>query len=211
MKNLVILLFFLFILSCSAQKKDTMVKSETSSMETNLTEIESNIVNDFLDFELKKDRYKNYKGYEFFIIEEALKKMKPLSDYEFNLKYKDSWGKSIKNWILDTIQIKDLKLKLEKEEVYHWKTSDFKNTKVNFCKYEELRKIINSGAYTRLPKRLIIFLSKPLIIDKSNALISFDIGNGALGNSTITHFTVLMKRVNKVWTEKEFYNDGVFN
>lgn len=171
---------------------------------------ENTIINEFLDVELKKDRYKNYNGYDFFIIEEALKKMKPLSDYEFNLKYKDSWGKSINNWILDTIQIKDLKIQLEKEEVYHWKVSDFKNIKVDFYKYEQLRTIINTGAYINLPKRLIIFLSRPLIINENNALISFDIGNGTLGNSAITHFTVLMTKENGKWNEKEYYQDGVF-
>lgn len=187
-----------------------MINPKTNSTQNNLTETENNIVNDFFDAELKKDRYKNYKGYEIFIIEEAIKKSKPLSAYEFNLKYKQSWGKSIENWLLDTVQIKKIKFEIEKEEVYHWRASDFKSTKVNFYKYEELRTIINTGAYTKLPKRLIIFLSKPLIINESNALISFDIGNGELGNSAITHFTVLMEKANEKWEENEYFHDGVF-
>ncbi|WP_293871101.1 hypothetical protein [Flavobacterium sp.] len=210
MKNLGIFLMFIFLFSCSAQKDNPKGNAEINSTKKNLTVIESDITNHFLKTELDKERYKNYNGYDIFIIEEALKKMKPLSDYEFNLKYKDSWGKSIKNWILDTIQVKDLKFKLEKEEVYHWKISDFKIKKVSLYKNEELMTIINTSAYTNLPKRLIIFLSKPLILNDNNALISFDIGNGELGNSAITHFTVLMEKVNNNWEEKEYFHDDVF-
>lgn len=211
MKKLIFLILFSLLISCSAKKNDANYNAKTNSNQSNLSEMESCIIDEFLDAELKKDKYKNYRKHEIFIIEEALKKMKPLSDYEFNMKYKDSWGKSIENWILDTIQIKDIKLKLKNEEVYHWKISDFKNKSVNFYKYEELRIIINTGAYTKIPKRLIIFLSKPLVLNKNNALISFDIGNGELGNSSITHFTVLMKKANDKWEEKEYFYDGVFH
>ena len=213
MKSFSYILVCILLFSCSIQKSSNQNAVNTASISTdsNLTEIETNIANDFLDIELKKERYANYKDFEIVVIEEALKKMKPISDYEFNLKYKKSWGKFIDNWILDTVQIKKIKIELEKEEVYHWKVSDFKNIKVSLLKYEELKTIINTGVYINLPRKLIIYLSKPLIIDENNAFISFEIGNGQLGFATINHFTVLMRKVNNEWKENNFYYDGVFN
>jgi hypothetical protein len=58
---------------------------------------------------------------------------------------------------------------------------------------------------------LIIYLSRPLIIDEKNAFISFEVGNGQLGFGSITHFTVLMRKVNNKWEQNDYYEDGVFN
>jgi hypothetical protein len=203
----------MLLFSCSVQKNNKLNNTQTApiSIESKLTETDGNIINDFIDFELKKDRYKNYKGFEIVVIEEALKKMKPISVYEFNLKYKESWGKFIDHWILDSLQVKKIKLELDKEVIYHWKVSDFKNIKVSLLKYEELRTIINTSAYINLPRRLIIYLSRPLIIDEKNAFISFEVGNGQLGFGSITHFTVLMRKVNNKWEQNDYYEDGVFN
>jgi len=195
----------MFIYSCSTNKP----KEQTNDNNSNLTKIEKTIVNDFLDKELIKERYKNYKDFEIIVIEEALIKTKPLADYEFNYKYKNSWGSSIKEWIIDSLQIKKIKNQLKNEDVYHWKVSDFKNLKVKILKHEELRKTTNTGEY--LQNNLIIYLSKPLIIDKNNVLISFEIGDGGFGFYPITHFTVLMRKINNKWVENGYYEDGVFN
>src|SRR5574343_465932 len=106
-------------------------------------------------------------------------------------------------------QIKKIKNQLKNEDVYHWKVSDFKNLKVKILKHEELRKTTNTGEY--LQNNLIIYLSKPLIIDKNNVLISFEIGDGGFGFYPITHFTVLMRKINNKWVENGYYEDGVFN
>ena len=203
----------MILFSCSVQKNNKLnnTQKDLISIESKITETEGNIINDFLEVELEKDRYKNYKDAEIVVIEEVLKKTKPISVYEFNLKYKESWGKFINNWILDTLQIKKIKLDIENEELYYWKVSDFKNIKVSLLKYEELRTIINTGAYSNLPPRLIIYLSKPLIIDENNALVSFEIGDGQFGFASINHFTVLMKKVNNKWEQSDLYYDGVFN
>jgi hypothetical protein len=214
MRKHIFILSLVLLFSCSAKKSNKFNSIPTAqiSKETKLTEMEVNIINDFIDVELKKERYLNYKDFEIVIIEDALKKMKPLSDYEFNLKYKDSWGEGITYWILDSVQVKKIKLELEKEEIYHWKVSDFKNIKVSLLKYEDLIKIIRTNAYgSTISKRLIIYLSKPLIIDENNVLISFEIGNGQLGFHSINHFTVLMRKVNDKWEQKDYYYDGVFN
>ena len=203
----------MILFSCSVQKNNKLnnTQKDLISIESKITEPEGNIINDFLEVELEKDRYKNYKDAEIVVIEEVLKKTKPISVYEFNLKYKESWGKFINNWILDTLQIKKIKLDIENEELYYWKVSDFKNIKVSLLKYEELRTIINTGAYSNLPPRLIIYLSKPSIIDENNALVSFEIGDGQFGFASINHFTVLMKKVNNKWEQSDQFEDGVFN
>ena len=211
-KEMKIILYFVLIgvlLSCNAKKE--MLVTNSISENNNLTEIESNIINDFLDIELKDDRYKSYKDYEIVIIEEAYKKFKPLYTYEYAYKDLYKHGKEIKNyWILDSLQIEKMKENIKFENTFHWKISDFKNIKVRLYKHEELRRIINSNEYINLPKRLIIYLSRPLIIDNNKALVSFDVGNGQLGFNSITHFTVLMNKEEEKWIKGGYYDDGIY-
>jgi len=211
MKKYIFILSTVLLFSCSTTKQQKRIGITSIPTESTLTKVESDIVNEFLDIELNKELYKRYKDFDFFVIEEALKKSKPLSDYEFNYKYKNSWGSSITEWILDSLQIKKIKDEIENEEVYHWKESDFKSIKTTMLKYEKLREIIKKGTYgSNVTKRLIIYLSKPLIINENNAFISFEIGNGQLGFNSITHFTVLMRKINNKWVESGFYEDGAF-
>lgn len=213
MKKIFLVTILILIFSCSLHK----YKGQKSNNDSNLSETEKAIINDFLDGELKKERYLSYKDFEIVIIKEALKKMKSLDTYFYSL---DEWNTmnkikksdDIKNlYFLDTIQIKKIKLELEKEIVYNWKVSDFKNINVKLISDEDLRKIINTGSYSPgVTKNLIVFLSRPIIIDKDSVFISFDIGNGEFGNYAITHFTALMRKVNNKWVEKGYYEDGVF-
>jgi hypothetical protein len=52
-------------------------------------------------------------------------------------------------WILDTIQIKDLKNKYIDKKQYHWKSSDIKNFKVKIMKKESFMNIIRSSEYIK--------------------------------------------------------------
>lgn len=214
-----ILFFIMTLFSCSVNKYDKLNKEDVASISLNniLTETESNIINTFIDMELKKDRYKNYKDFEIVVIEEALQKRKSIETYKYS---RDEWismnrinknGDLENRFLLDTLQIKKIEIKLEKEDVYKWKISDFKYFKVNLLKYEELKTIINTGLYSKFSSRIIIYLSKPLIIDENNAFISFEVGDGQLGFHSINHFTVLMRKVNSRWEQVNYYYDGVFN
>jgi|GEM_PF-3216720 len=207
MKKFFFILLTILFLSCSTKKQQTT----KPFIENNLTEIRSNIVNDFLDFELKTDRYTAYKNYDYIIIKEALKKRKSILAYEFSYNEFYKRERNRNYWILDSIQIQNIKSDLANEEIYIWKISDFKKIKVNLLKYEELKEIIKLNDYSKIEKNLIIYLSTPLIIDKDNALISFEIGNGSLGFNSITHFTVLMKNKNGKWVKDAYFEDGVFN
>ena len=212
MKKYIFILSTVLLFSCSITKQQNEITLIPA--ESNLTKVESDIVNEFLDIELKKERYKRYKDYEIVIIEEALKKMKSINAYlysldEWNTMNKMNKSEDVKNmYFLDTIQIKKIKNNLKDEEVYHWKVADFKKIKISLFKYEELIKTTNTGEY--LKKKLIIYLSKPLVIDENNIFISFEIGNGDLGFNSITHFTVLMRKIGNKWVESGFYEDGVF-
>lgn len=221
MKKHIFILSLVLLFSCSAKKSNKLNSIPTTaqiSIETKLTETEVNIINDFIDVELKKERYLNYKDFEIVIIEEALKKYQSVETYIYSYNEWISMNKidrreDIKNrYFLDNLYVKKIKLELEKEEIYHWKISDFKNIKVSLLKCEDLIKTIRTSAYgSTISKRLIIYLSKPLIIDENNVFISFEIGNGQLGFHSINHFTVLMRKVNNKWKQKDYYYDGVFN
>ena len=214
MKNPFAVLFCILLFSCSIQKNSTHnIHPIIPDPIDTTSQSESIIINDFLAAELKKDRYKNYKDFEITIIDEALKKSKAIEAYLYSYNERQSINKSdeIKNtYFLDSLQIEKIKSELKKETISYWKISDFPKTKVNLLTNEELKKILNTGSYTNLPNRLIIHLSKPLIIDKNNALISFDIGNGKFGYSAINHSTILMKKVNNTWKQGGYYEDGIF-
>lgn len=202
MKNTFTVLFCTLLFSCSIKKNDTQNIRPVIPVpiETILSQTESDIVNDFLAAELKKERYKNYKDYEIIIIDEVLKKNKAIEAYLYSYNERQSINKinksdEIKNiYFLDSLQIEKIKSEFKKEPIYYWKISDFKKTKVSILKNEELRNIINTNSFINLPNRLILHLSKPLLIDENNALMSFDIGNGKFGYSAITHFSVLLKK-----------------
>lgn len=216
MRTIIFVIISLLIYQQNVGQSTRPKKSDSVKIENNLTETESTIINIFLDTELKKARYKNYNGYEVFIIEEALKSIVSIDSYSYSLQ---EWkimnrinklSDSDNIYFLDSLQIEKLRLELEKELLYHWKASNFKNIKMGVYKYEELKMITNTGAFLNLPKRLIIYLSKPLIINKNNVLISFHIGNGEIGFNSINHSTILLRRVNDEWKESAHYEDGVF-
>ena len=219
MKNLLNLLFCVFMFSCSSQKSNTLSNTYTlnSSNTSRLAEIEINIIDDFISTELKKDRYKNYKNSELFLIEEALKNRQSIDTYLYS---KNEWASMNKinklddatnRYFLNDFLIKKIKLELEKETIYYWKISDIKNTEVTLLKHEELRNTTNNNAYSNFSNRIIIFLSRPLIIDEDHSFISFEIGDGRLGFQSINHFTVLMRKINNHWKQIDYYYDGVYN
>lgn len=219
MKNLLCLSIGVLLVSCSSQKNknsDTVFIPKVS-IENKLTDTESNVINDFIDAELKKERYENYKDFEVIVIKEALKKNQCIETYQYS---HNEWismdrvnkiGDIENRYFLDDLQVKKIKLNLEKEEIYHWKVQDFNYIKVRLLTHEELRTIINIGAYGNSTRRIIIYLSRPLIIDENNAFVSFEVGNGQFGFNSINHFTVLMRKINNKWEQRYNYYDGVFN
>ncbi len=215
MKNLIFLSFF-FILSCSTRKNENIYQV-TQNIQPQLSQDEINIVSDFLDAELATDRYKNYRNLEIVVIEESLKKTQAIEAYEYTYKDWNAFGEKGTleenerlGFILDTLEIKTLKNKHLKDENFYWKITDFKSYKVSIMKNETLRNIINSGEYIKLPEKLILYISRPLMIDENKSLISFNIGSSELGYRSMNHYTALMKKINEKWIIKASYDDGVY-
>jgi hypothetical protein len=215
MRNLFLLSLFI-LLSCSTRKKDN-TNQITQNIPPQLSQEEINVTNDFLDAELASDSYKYYKNLELVLIEEAGNGTGCLFVYEYAYKNWHSFGENGTlqdnerlGWILDTVQVKELKSKYINAESYNWKISDIKNHRVSLMKNKTLINIIKSGEYINLPEKLILYLTKPLIVDKYNALISLNIGSSRLGYSSMNHYTALMKKVNDKWVLSASYDDGVY-
>jgi hypothetical protein len=204
--------------SCNLQKNtlENSKKQLSVPKENNLNEIEINIINDFLDTELKKERYKPYQNMQYVVIEKSIAKIKAIDTYIYSYnewlsmnrinKIKDTENR----FFLDSLRIKKLKAELENEKNYHWKVSDFKNISVSFISSNELIKMINSGYLFADSGKLLIELSTPLIIDENTAFLSYEISNCRYVCNHINHFTVLMKKVNNKWSEVSIYYDGVY-
>ncbi|WP_264512244.1 hypothetical protein [Flavobacterium sp. N1719] len=207
MRNIFFLILISNFFSCSTAKTSKEVEISTAK----LSETEKTIVNDFLISELKKDNYKRYADFQINVIAESIKQSKPISDYAFNYQHKKSWGVAVNEWVIDSVSLNKLKLQKQFDSVYLWKSTDFYCVDVKILKTEAFNQIIKKGAFgLNETKYLIVALSRPVIIDSSHALLSFDIGNGQLGNAAITHFTVLMKKVNEQWMTEHYFEDGIY-
>ena len=200
MKNAFITILSFTIIGCSSQKINNQndINITPISIENNLTVAEKDIINDFLETELRKERYKRYKNFQYVIIQESLTKRKAIETYaycyeEYLFINRRKKVEDIENrYFLDTLQVKKILVGLENEEIYPWKVTDFKNIKTSIIKREELIKLTNTGSYINSPNRLIFFLSKPLMIDENKAFLSFDISQV---NSHINHFTIFMTKI----------------
>jgi hypothetical protein len=220
MKKIIFLLLIVIFISCTSKKNTTTDKEiqllkQLKPIDDTLTIEESNIVNDFLNRELASETLKYYYNLEIILIEEAGNGIENLVVYEYAYKDFHSDGNKVTaevnerlGWILDTIQIKNLKNKYIDKKQYHWKSSDIKNFKVNIMKKETFRNIIRSSEYIKLPEKIVIYITKPLMIDNNSALISFRSGSSRLGFTTINNYTALMKKVNKKWLIRANYWDG---
>lgn len=213
MKNLFLLLSVVIFASCISKKNTTSHKKIPLLIADTLNKEEENIVNDFLDFELASERYKNYINREIILIEEAGDIIDNLLVYEYAYKDFHSYGNKSTTtdndrlgWILDSIQIKELKNIYVATKDYHWKSSDIRHFKVSIIKNDAIRNIINKGEYTNLPEKLLLNITRPLIINNNNAFISFRLRN--LGFNTINYYTALMKKVNGKWLIQASYWDG---
>ena len=221
MKKLLYITIGLFLASFSSYKNyinaiPNPLEQKVKGVIDTLNKEESDIVNALLKLELESERFKNYQNLELVPIEEALDKVTNINAYELAYKNWHSLNKDtpedIKRlgWILNPLQIKIFQKLCIKDKNYYWKSTDIKTYKVSIMKKETLTKIINSGSYVNGPEKLIIYLSKPLIINKNNAFISFTIGGSSLGFTEISHSTVLMKKINSKWTNTTEYFDWVY-
>lgn len=217
MKYLLITLITLTILSCKSQKVLSENSAINAILENELSPTENEIINEFLTIELAKDLYSKYKNLEIVVIEEALKKSHSVDAYLYSLGEWNSMNKIKKSedlnklYFLDSIQLNSINKEIAVETPYLWKESDFKVIKTKMVKHEALRSMINARNKEMLPMKPILYLSRPLLINNSNALVSFEMGNFQGVYSSTSHFTVLLRKINSKWVEQGYYEDGVFN
>jgi hypothetical protein len=219
MKYLILILSIIIYTSCSSQKKDSKIKKTQSltqlkSIVDSLTIEENNIVNDFLDFELASEIYKNNINNEIIVIEDAGNGIENLLAYEYAYKDFHSDGNEATaednkrlGWILDTLQVKKLKNKYIDKKVYQWKSSDVKNFKVSIMKNDTLRNYLKKDRFIELSDKLVLFIKKPLIIDENNAFISIYSRRGFVGHN-FSNYTALMNKTNGKWKIGASYWDG---
>ncbi len=212
MKKVFVISMFFLVLSCSVKKnnKDLSETIAPTVKENDITKTESDIINDFLEIELKKDRYKPYKNYPICIIKEGISRLSSLIIYEYcytdrNLPIKNSTNK---DWILNEVQIKNIKDTLINSKTHNWNVSDFTTINVSIIEHSELTKSIKENNYTKFSETLILNLSTPLIINDKNSFITFNSHHGWFGYSTIDRCTVLLKKNTEgKWEIDSYYYD----
>ena len=212
MKKILLFSSILLNIACSINRNTNELTDKVVSFDKKgkISELEKNITNDFLEIELKNILYKPYENYPICIIKEEISKLYSFQIYEYcyterNQPIKNSTNKE---WILDNAKIKEIKDSYNTYEIHNWKTSDFKTNNISVLESAELKKSIKENTYSTLPKRLIVYLSTPLIINEQNAFMSFRIGDSSFGFTTINNFTALLKKskLGKWEIDSYYYN-----
>lgn len=214
MKQIAYFILCILLFSCSV-KKNEISSNESTGLIDNLTVTERSIVNEFLESELASDRYKYYKDYPLVIVMESLPKKKAIESYLYTQsELLESNGFPSKKediekfFFLDSLELKKINSELVNEPIYQWKVSDFKNTKVSIVSDKKIIDMTNTGEYLNFSDRLIIYLSKPLILDSEKAFISFSVS--IMPFNPIRHFSALMIKENNKWVQSATYDDGVY-
>ena len=216
MKKLMYMILIFNLSSCISNKQtnDVLKKSNLTEIKKvdSLSKDEYELVNDLLDTQLSSERYLGRgKKLEIILIEEAGKHSWSIKGYEFCLNNKRSFGIGISKWPIDSVQLKNLKNEFEKEEPYFWKMKDIKTYKVTISTDEEFRNIIKKAEYINKPEKIILYISRPYILNDNYGFIFFNSGSSIMGFNTIERFYVLMKKEKGKWIKDGFYEDGVYH
>lgn len=190
MNNKLILFLCLIFCSCATSK------------------IETNIANDFIQEQLLSPRYLSHKNAGIILVKEAGNGINSLNCYEKEYQNKNRLDSRSNIWILDSLGINNLKRTYKNVRGYYWKESDFRNLKFAIMDSETNRQNFKKMYYVDSTEKLILYISKPLIIKNNYAFIAFH-SFDYLG-STIEMFTVLMKKVDKKWQAETFCYDNSY-
>ncbi|MEP6929632.1 MAG: hypothetical protein ABI850_06455 [Flavobacterium sp.] len=167
--------------------------------------IEKEVINDFLNKELKTDKSTTI------LVKEALPKIQALQYYENAYKERNLHEGKIRFapngyppyvWEIDSMEISILKKEITIDTItYHWKKSDFKGQNLKIIPYSTIMK---RGSHELGHNG--IYLSKPLITtDKKHALLFYKSFAVEIGFSN--EKAVLLKKVNGKWIELYHYNN----
>ena len=206
MKFLLILALIYGASSCGFSQNFNSLEGNGWIVRDVITNDDKQIINDFLEVELQKRVYRPYFD-RIFVIKEELGILSPLKYYEISYQWKDYPIKlsSNKDWILDSLQIENLKNQHRDKSFYHWKFSDFTSFDAIVVERALLDGITNKGAKSIFDKGVIIRLSAPLRIDDNHAFISFISIFNEAGFWPIENCAVLLKKRDGKWVEDSVY------
>ncbi|WP_417942812.1 hypothetical protein [Flavobacterium sp. RS13.1] len=214
MRKILTTLICISLFSCSTKKAE-LSSMQKFTLASNISSLEKTILNQFLTNEIKKDKYSF--SNEVIVIEEAIPTIKNIEAYQsayigYHLHNKPTLEDNNRlGWVIDSIQIMKRKNETKKEKKYLWEKSNFINENIKIMQVKSFKKMLNEGTYLQMNESLIIYVSRPLILDENNALISFSCGSSKLGFTEITHFTALLKKIKNHWLKTIEYSDGVIN
>ena len=170
--------------------------------------VENRIVSDIISEQLASERYTHFKMLDIYLVETADNGYEALATYEYSHNYSQGINDSI--WPYNSMQIKKLRDTLKNKKINPWTRSDIKNLKYSLTTWDTVVDNIRSEQYLNSPNTLIIRVSRPLLIDSRNALISFHSGTTEMGFNTVDRFTVLITKNGERWVRQHYYYDGIY-
>ncbi len=213
MKNLICIVLIFNLCSCISKKQTNTnlekVQLTEIKKEVNLSKDEYDLVNDLLDAQFTSGRYKNEQYIDKVLIQDSGDYWWSLQGYEFCLKFKQECHLQKENTPIDSIQLKKLKIKLTQEKPYNWKTKDIKNYKVKLMTAYDFANSIKKAEYIGRPEKLILYISKPYILNENFGFVYFNSGASNTGFTNIERIYVSMKKENGKWVKNNYYQDGI--
>lgn len=192
MNNITILLASFLLLSCSARKT------------------EKQILNDFIEVQLQSTKYENIKNLDVILIKESGILLGPVYTYESNFKNRKYFTNKLNQWIIDSVEITNLKKRYAGAIGDPWNEDDIKNLEYSVITSKQDRDNRRTNYYVHSPEKILLSISKPIPIKNGYALLSFHSQLSNLGFGTIERFTVLMKKVNGKWIKSGYYFDQIY-
>lgn len=165
------------------------------------SKIEHQVVNDFLKYELQNARYHGINK-DIILIKEAGNKNAPLIAYE--QLYNKTNKSENPSWILNSSEIKKYKLKNNNDETLFWKQSDLYSLPITLISTETNASNYKSEKYINDSEKLIITLSKPLKLSRSQYLVYY-YGRSSIWGGIDRQFVVEMVKRNHTWVPNNFY------
>lgn len=162
-----------------------------------ITRTEKNIINSFVNETFKEKKYENYEQKKNILIKDAGDGKSGLILYEKIYNDTSQINYKYQYWFLNRDQINEAKKRRFKK--HFWTNSDIYNYKFEIIDSKKNSENYKNQFYLNLADNFLIFsFSKPLIINKNEALIWF-LCTSKYGNSFERCVVLLKKDENNYW------------
>ncbi len=206
MKRLIFICIFLIVYGSADGQPAHVFLHDSAAFK--ISPLEKQIINDFLETELQKQKYIPYRD-RTCVIEEALSELSPLIFYEASYQWKDRPVRISTNeeWLLNLKQVEQLKAVYANRQKYQWTSFDFSGfdpIMIEPALFDNIKK----GPKTIFYKSMIIRLSRPLIVDENHAFVSYVCVGNLVSFQYLENCAVLLKRHNGKWLIDSVYHMG---